>query len=62
MENKALRIFDIIEEDLTENPDFLKDYLLLLREFGYFDRAKKYLKQYQKLVPDDIDMLDFFDE
>lgn len=62
MEDKALRIFDIIEEDLTENPDFLKDYLLLLREFGYFDRAKKYLKQYQKLVPDDIDMLDFFDE
>lgn len=62
MDEKALEIFEILQDTLSRNPEYLKDYLLLLREFGYFDKAEKLLKAYQKLVPDDIELLNLFEE
>lgn len=62
MEEKALEIFKSLQEILNQNPEFLKDYLLLLREFGYYDKAEKLLPTYQKLVPDDIELLNLFEE
>lgn len=62
MDKKALEIFESLQETLSRNPEYLKDYLLLLREFGYFDKAEKLLEAYQKLVPDDIELLNLFEE
>ncbi|MEY8462545.1 tetratricopeptide repeat protein [Streptococcus merionis] len=42
--------------DLQDNPEFLKEYIFVLREVGDFVEAKQQLQRYLTLVPDDLDM------
>ncbi|WP_303974822.1 tetratricopeptide repeat protein [Streptococcus merionis] len=42
--------------DLQDNPEFLKEYIFVLREAGDFVEAKQQLQRYLALVPDDLDM------
>nr|WP_018372810.1 tetratricopeptide repeat protein [Streptococcus merionis] len=42
--------------DLQDNPEFLKEYIFVLREAGDFVEAKQQLQRYLTLVPDDLDM------
>ena len=42
-----------MESSLTENPEFLSDYIDFLREIGRLDKAKDLIQQYLVLVPDD---------
>lgn len=55
-EEKALALYQELETDLATNPEFLKDYFLILRTFGLKEKAKKIGESFLHLVPDDIDM------
>lgn len=61
-EEAALAIYEDLASDLQENPEFLQDYAYILREFGYRERARDIAERYLKLVPDDVNMLDFLSE
>ncbi|MGT2930540.1 hypothetical protein ACVR1G_10010 [Streptococcus dentasini] len=61
-EEEALRYFEAIAEDLTDNPEFLQDYAYILREFGYRDRAYQVASRYLELVPDDLNMAEFLED
>lgn len=61
-EEAALAIYEDLASDLQENPEFLQDYAYILREFGYRERARDIAEHYLKLVPDDVNMLDFLSE
>ena len=61
-EEAALAIYEDLTSDLQENPEFLQDYAYILREFGYRERARDIAERYLKLVPDDVNMLDFLSE
>ncbi|GKQ42732.1 hypothetical protein RD055328_06550 [Companilactobacillus sp. RD055328] len=47
--------------DLQDNPDFLRDLVLILRDFGDMTTAKDGLNRYLKLNPDDEYMRSIFD-
>ncbi len=47
--------------DLKDNPEFLEQYIYLLRELGYFEEAKVKAQAYLKLVPDDVQMQELFE-
>lgn len=49
-------------EDLKDNPEFLKDYGLLLREWGQATEAKQVLTSYLGLIPDDIEVADLYED
>lgn len=48
--------------DLKDNPEFLEHYIYLLRELGHFEEAKVHAHTYLKLVPDDVQMQELFEE
>lgn len=48
--------------DLQDNPDFLRDLVLILRDFGDMTTAKDALNRYLKLNPDDEYMRTIFDD
>ena len=50
---QSLEVYQAIAPDLRENPEFLEDYALFLREMGYVDQARQNLQKYIALVPDD---------
>lgn len=45
-------------KELQDNPDFLREYIFVLRESGDFLEAKHQLERYLRLVPDDLEMSD----
>lgn len=47
--------------DLKDNPEFLEQYIYLLRELGYFEEAKIEAKAYLQLVPDDVQMQELYE-
>ena len=47
--------------ELKENPEFLEQYIYLLRELGKFEEAKVQIQSYLNLVPDDIQMQDLYE-
>ena len=57
-DTKALEIYDTLIVDLADNPDFLKDYIYILRKFGYDEKVKTFADKYLQLVPDDNDIAD----
>ncbi|MGT2926613.1 tetratricopeptide repeat protein [Streptococcus cuniculipharyngis] len=59
---KALTIYRDIYLYLTDNPDFLKDYAYLLREWGEDELLSQVLASYLKLVPDDSEMAYLLDD
>ncbi|HHJ7671153.1 TPA: hypothetical protein ACQNBD_000161 [Streptococcus pyogenes] len=60
-EEVALALYNEISADLAENPEFLQDYVYLLREFGQFHKAIQMATAYLRQVPDDVNMQDFLD-
>lgn len=58
-DEKALELYEDLAADLAGNPEFLKDYIYILREFGYQEKVKSLADSYLQLVPDDSDVADF---
>lgn len=59
--DKARELYDNLYKDLQSNPEFLEEYIFLLREDGAFKLAKQVAKVYLSLVPDDTTMQDLYD-
>lgn len=57
----ALERYSLLLSDLQENPEFLEQYIYLLREMGEFEKAKHQAEHYLRLVPDDGIMQELYD-
>ena len=57
----AYESYQALVPELKENPEFLEQYIYLLRELGNFEEAKVQIQNYLKLVPDDIQMQDLYE-
>ena len=57
----AYESYQALVSELKENPEFLEQYIYLLRELGNFEEAKVQIQNYLKLVPDDIQMQDLYE-
>ena len=57
----AYESYQALVSELKENPEFLEQYIHLLRELGMFEEAKEQIQHYLKLVPDDIQMQDLYE-
>ena len=57
----ALERYRLLLSDLKENPEFLEQYIYLLREMGDFEEAKHQAEHYLHLVPDDMEMQELYD-
>ena len=58
---KAQELYGELHRDLLDNPEFLEEYIYLLRECGELERAKQEAQHYLSLVPDDSAMQEFYD-
>lgn len=58
---KAQELYGELHRDLRDNPEFLEEYIYLLRECGELGRAKQEAQHYLSLVPDDSVMQEFYD-
>lgn len=58
---KALEIYQDLQKYLKDNPEFLEQYIYLLRELGQFEVARHQAQHYLNLVPDDAAMQDLLD-
>ena len=58
---KAQELYGELHRDLRDNPEFLEEYIYLLRECGALERAKQEAQHYLSLVPDDSAMQEFYD-
>lgn len=58
---KAQELYGELHRDLRYNPEFLEEYIYLLRECGELERAKQEAQHYLSLVPDDSVMQEFYD-
>ena len=56
----ALERYRLLLSDLKENPEFLEQYIYLLREMGDFEEAKHQAEYYLHLVPDDMEMQELY--
>ncbi|HFU4203483.1 TPA: tetratricopeptide repeat protein [Streptococcus suis] len=59
-DEEALELFENLRADLAENPEFLSDYIQLLRAYGRLEEAKNLAGAYLNLVPDDLDIQEFY--
>lgn len=57
----AYESYQALVPELKENPEFLEEYIHLLRELGRFEKAKEQIQHYLKLVPDDIQMQELYE-
>ena len=57
----ALERYRLLLSDLKENPEFLEQYIYLLREMGDFEEAKHQAEYYLHFVPDDMEMQELYD-
>lgn len=57
----ALERYRLLLSDLKENPEFLEQYIYLLREMGDFEEVKHQAEHYLHLVPDDVEMEELYD-
>lgn len=58
---KARELYGELHRDLRDNPEFLEEYIYLLRECGELESAKQEAQHYLSLVPDDSVMQEFYD-
>lgn len=58
---KARELYRELHRDLRDNPEFLEEYIYLLRECGELESAKQKAQHYLSLVPDDSAMQEFYD-
>lgn len=56
----ALERYRLLLSDLKENPEFLEQYIYLLREMGDFEEVKHQAEHYLHLVPDDVEMQELY--
>ena len=57
----AEEIYQELAPDLKDNPEFLEQYIYLLRELGKIEEAKDFIQSYLQIVPDDLQMQDLYD-
>ncbi|WP_067100745.1 tetratricopeptide repeat protein [Streptococcus sp. DD13] len=55
-DDRALTLYKELEDDLKENPEFLQDMALYLKQLGDRKESERLLKAYLQRVPDDMDM------
>ena len=58
---KAEELYDQLARELHDNPEFLEQYIYLLRELGRFEEAKRAAASYLRLVPDDGSMQELYE-
>lgn len=58
---KAEELYDQLARELHDNPEFLEQYVYLLRELGRFEEAKRATTSYLRLVPDDASMQELYE-
>jgi len=58
---KAEELYNQVARELQDNPEFLEQYVYLLRELGRFEEAKKAAASYLRLVPDDVSMQELYE-
>ena len=56
----AFESYQELLPELKENPEFLEQYIYLLRELGKLEEAKGYIQAYLHLVPDDMQMQELY--
>ncbi|MFH0401447.1 tetratricopeptide repeat protein [Streptococcus sp. A23] len=61
-EDEAIALYDELVGELAENPEFLVDYVGLLRQLGRLEEAREQASRYIQLVPDDLAMQEFLNE
>lgn len=61
-DTKALLLYDELYGELEENPEFLLDYIELLRQLGRLEEAREQASRYLQLVPDDLAMQEFLNQ
>lgn len=57
----ADELYQELAPDLKDNPEFLEQYIYLLRELGKVEEARDLIQAYLQLVPDDLQMQDLYD-
>lgn len=60
--DKAKEFYEKAKETLLDDPEFLKDYALFLREEGQINVANELLKQYISIVPGDIEVASLIED
>ncbi len=58
---KAEELYNQLARELHDNPEFLEQYVYLLRELGRFEEAKRAAASYLRLVPDDASMQELYE-
>ena len=58
---KAGELYQELAADLQGNPEFLEEFVYLLRELGRVKEAKVEAGKYLSLVPDDTAMADLYE-
>ena len=58
---KAEELYNQLARELHDNPEFLEQYVYLLRELGQFEEAKRAAASYLRLVPDDASMQELYE-
>ena len=58
---KAEELYNQLALELQDNPEFLEQYVYLLRELGRFEEAKRAAASYLRLVPDDGSMQELYE-
>ena len=58
---KAEELYKQLARELQDNPEFLEQYVYLLRELGRFEEAKRAAVSYLRLVPDDASMQELYE-
>lgn len=58
---KAEELYNQVARELQDNPEFLEQYVYLLRELGRFEEAKRAAASYLRLVPDDASMQELYE-
>ena len=58
---KAEELYKQLARELQDNPEFLEQYVYLLRELGRFEEAKRAAASYLRLVPDDASMQELYE-
>ena len=56
----AYELYKDLATELKDNPEFLEQYIYLLRELGKLEEAKTYILAYLHLVPDDMQMQELY--
>ena len=59
--DQAKKHYDQAKETLIDDPEFVKDYALFLREEGNREESNRLLQMYLTMVPDDVEVASLLD-